>query len=197
VTERLGLPVLLRVEFKLEVRMSDWIAEWKKQDDTQREEERVKEQLRLQRNAMIREKLPGFWEALARCVYEDSEQLRKTLSGDQYHCEVDRDARPVTERPLIIRKVKHPFRQIEVRLNLDGHLLEIRKGTVFDTMGNVENPESETVEVHVSRDESLKFICKDGAVCRAPADLSKRFFEFLCDREPERPSRRIDLLDEE
>lgn len=176
--------------------MSDWIDDWKKQYDTQREEERVKEQLRVHRDTIIRAKLPGFWEALARCVYADSEQLRKTLPGHQYDCEVNRDARPVTERPLIIRKVKHPFRQIEVRLNLDGHILEIQKGTVFDTMGNVENPESETIEVRVSGDESLKLTCKDGVVCRTAADRSRRFFEFVCDREPERPSRRIDLDEE-
>ena len=127
--------------------MSDWIDDWKKQRDAQREEERAKEQLRLHKAAMIRAKLPGFWELLVRCVGEDAEQLRQAFPSDEaFHCEIARDARPVADRPLIIQRAKHPYRRIEIRLNLDGQLLEIRMGTVFDTMGNVENPEREDVE---------------------------------------------------
>src|ERR1035441_6938327 len=91
--ERLGLPMRFRVEFNLEVRMSDWIDDWKKQRDAQREEERAKEQLRLHKAAMIRAKLPGFWELLVRCVGEDAEQLRQAFPSDEaFHCEIARDA---------------------------------------------------------------------------------------------------------
>ena len=48
------------------------------------------------------------------------------------------------------------------------------RSTTADTMGRPENLERENVEVRLAKDDGLKFICKDGVVCRTAADLSKR-----------------------
>jgi hypothetical protein len=161
--------------------MADWIDKWKQDTEKHREDERRKEELRLQADRAIRAKLPDLMVPLFENVTQDAAKLKEVFPADPgRHCDV-----AMKGEELVIRSASSPYRQARVSLNINVHRIEIEKCTDLDSLGNPERPFREYIEVGVNSVDgtTLTFINRDHTETYCtPADLSEYLVKFVCGR---------------
>jgi hypothetical protein len=130
----------------------------------------------VKNHEMIVAIFPDFWASVVECARSDA----KTVTRNQGHaCECT--VLPAGRRLTITRKVPPP-RTLVAMPNILGHYVKLVKALDLDTTGGPQRP-FEQERIHfVVKDGGLEFYCA-GRPCRTPADLSRYFFAFVCEKD--------------
>ncbi len=128
-------------------------------------------ELQTQESRFIAARLPEFWQILTEVVATEVAKFKELPA--LYHCEA------ILEGKLLkLHRCSFPFRTIEIRLDVDGRALHVRKADDLDTQGHLERPIRETI--NVAGQGSVLSFHVHGKTYRTPAELADDFLGFLC-----------------
>src|SRR5271170_781731 len=101
--------------------MPDWIDKLKEKNKALAASGQTQEELRLHRARVIRAKAPEFWNSFIEQLQADSSKLKETFPNDtSCQCTVIK-----TAMDCELRGCKLPWRELSMRLNVDGQSVDI------------------------------------------------------------------------
>ena len=154
--------------------MPDWIDKLKERNKSLAASGQTQEDLRLDRAKVISAKAPKFWNSFIEQLQADSSKLKETFpSNPSCQCTVIK-----TAIDCELRGCKLPWRELSIRLNVDGQSVDIdeRKREAPDRIIPAGH---DRITITVNDDEVLEFTHK-GRAHITPGSLAQHLIEYVC-----------------
>jgi hypothetical protein len=155
--------------------MSNWVDELKRSKDANNREQRQAREMAIHRDGVIRAKAPAFWENVIDRMREDLADLRSNFPADaSLHAQViaHRDG-------FTLENETRPVRVLDLRLNAEGHCVELSESRKFDNFEQTAFRARYPVGMKVDENEDVVFVWR-GAECKEPRQLAKLLIEYVC-----------------
>jgi len=156
--------------------MSDYIQDEKSRLEQEAGREELKEQIRLHKAAVIRAKVPDFWNVVIQKLKADCERCAATFPNNGQRNPILTEK----ENGFQLRNTGFPARVFDAVLRVEGLFVKVLRRGQSDQYSPIQDAGQEDIRIEVDSSEDIRLVTSQWELFQTPEDVAQYFISAVC-----------------